>query len=220
MLYLRAMFTGLVETVGVLRKATGDSPRRLTIQSGIPAGEVSIGDSIAIDGCCLTVVEKGPDGLSFEAATETLRRTTLGGLRPGARVNLERALRVGDRLGGHLVSGHVDGLGTVTSRDQIESALYFGIEAPDDIAPLIASQGSIAVAGVSLTVTKVEGRTFWVGLIPHTLTATNLDALRLTHQVNLEADLIARYVQRLAAYGKDAGAGSLTTEFLNDKGFL
>jgi riboflavin synthase len=214
------MFTGLVETIGVVRRATGDSPRRLTLHSGIPQGEVALGDSIAIDGCCLTVVEKGEDGLSFEAATETLRRTTLGSLRPGAKVNLERALRLGDRLGGHLVSGHVDGLGTLTSREQIESALYLGVEAPADIAPLIASQGSVAVAGVSLTVTRVERRTFWIGLIPHTLAVTTLGALAVGDLINIEADLIARYVQRLATYGKDPGAGSLTVEFLKDKGFL
>jgi riboflavin synthase len=219
------MFTGLVETVGKVRRASGDSPRRLTIESSLPLAEIAIGDSIAIDGCCLTVVEKGNDGVTFEAATETLRRTTLGALKAGEPVNLERALRLGDRLGGHLVSGHVDGLGVVTSREQVESALYLGIEAPADIAPLIASQGSICVAGVSLTVTKVEGRTFWVGLIPHTLAVTTLERVKVSGRVNLEADLIARYVQRLMSFGptlQEASPkeASLTAEFLKDKGFL
>jgi riboflavin synthase len=214
------MFTGLVETIGSVRRATGDSPRRLTVTSSIANAEVAIGDSIAIDGCCLTVVEKGPEGLSFEAATETLRRTTLGSLRQGVRVNLERALRLSDRLGGHLVSGHVDGLGRVVSREKVDSALYFGIEAPADIAGLIASQGSVCVAGVSLTVTKVEGRVFTIGLIPHTVAVTTLDDLAVGSPVNLEADLIARYVQRLMGWEKATRAGSLTEEFLKDKGFV
>ena len=214
------MFTGLVETVGTVRSATGSSPRRLAIASSIPSAEVAIGDSIAIDGCCLTVVERGAEGLSFEAATETLKRTTLGSLKPGDRVNLERALRVGDRLGGHLVSGHVDGLGRLVVKEQRESALYLGIEAPADIAPLIASQGSVAVAGVSLTVTSVEGRVFYVGLIPHTLAVTTLGKLVVGAAVNLEADVIARYVQRLLSAGGVRPEGSLTLEFLKDKGFL
>lgn len=215
------MFTGLVEAVGRVRRATGESPRRLTIHSSIPAAEVEIGASIAIDGCCLTVVDKSSEGLSFEAATETLKRTTLGKLRAGDAVNLERAVRLGDRLGGHLVSGHVDGLGLVTSREQIDSALYLGIEAPADIAPLIASQGSITVAGVSLTVTRVDGPTFWIGLIPHTLAVTTLGELEVGARVNIEVDLIARYVQRLTTYGGGAAQpASLTREFLEDKGFL
>src|SRR5690349_9094281 len=118
------MFTGLVETVGRVRQARGDSPRRITIESSIPANEVGIGDSVAIDGCCLTVVQIQDDALSFEAATETLQRTTLGSLQTGARVNLERALRVGDRLGGHLVAGHVDAVGTVSTREKRGSAVY------------------------------------------------------------------------------------------------
>lgn len=214
------MFTGLVEAVGTVRQATGDSPRRLTIASALPSAEIAIGDSVAIDGCCLTVVEAAHDALTFEAATETLRRTTLGALRSGDTVNLERALRLGDRLGGHLVSGHVDGLGALRTREHVASALYLGIEAPDDVAPLIASQGSITVAGVSLTVTRVEGRLFEVALIPHTLAVTTLDKLRVGDGVNLEADLIARYVQRLTAYGRGGATGSLTPEFLKDKGFL
>lgn len=214
------MFTGLVETVGIVRQATGSSPRRVTISSSIATAEVAIGDSVAIDGCCLTVVAKSGDTLSFEAATETLERTTLGKLDKGAKVNLERALRLGDRLGGHLVSGHVDGLGKLVAKEMRGSALYLGVEAPEDVAHLIASQGSITIAGVSLTVTSVEGRVFYVGLIPHTLEVTTLGERERGDLVNLEVDLIARYLERLVEAKRPAGTPSLTREFLKDKGFL
>src|SRR5262249_29014993 len=157
--------------------------------------------------------------LSFEAATETLARTTLGELRPGDRVNLERALRVGDRLGGHIVAGHVDAVGTVDSVEQRGSALYLGIRAPDEVAPLVAPRGSVTLQGVSLTVTDVQGPVFYVGLIPHTVGVTTLGALRVGARVNLEADLIARYVARLLSYKPETGSGdrvqpsSLTVDF-------
>lgn len=214
------MFTGLIETLGSVRRLEGDSPRRITIASSIPEHEVAIGDSIAINGCCLTMVERQGQGLCFEAAAETLKRTTIGELRLGDKVNLERAMRLGDRLAGHLVSGHVDGVGQVQSRTIENGTLYLGIEAPTAIAPLIASQGSVAVAGVSLTVTQVRATMFWVALIAHTRHATTLDTLGSGARVNVEADLIARYVQRLQSCGKESSSASLTPEFLKDKGFL
>lgn len=193
------MFTGLVETVGEVTQAEGAAPLRLTVRAALPLTEIVLGESIAIDGCCLTVVQASADGLVFEAATETLQRTTLGKLRPGARVNLERALRFGDRLGGHLVAGHVDGVGTVHALEQIDSALYMSIAAPQDLAPLLAPRGSVTVAGVSLTVTAVRGAVFTVALIPHTLAVTTLKTFEVGDPVNLEADLLARYVERLLA---------------------
>lgn len=204
------MFTGLVECMGTIKEVTGRSPRRLCVDSSIPASEVGIGESIAIDGCCLTVVERGGRGLWFEAATETLKRTTLGALGPGDRVNLERALRLGDRLGGHLVLGHVDGIGKVEGREQIDSALYVHIAAPEEISRLIAARGSVTVAGVSLTVTEVRGHAFSVGLIPHTLAVTNLGTLETGNGVNLEADVIARHVERLMEGGDGQGRGAGT----------
>jgi riboflavin synthase len=212
------MFTGLVETTGVVRRATGDSPRRLVIESALPNDEIVIGESIAIDGCCLTVVEIGRDGLAFEAATETLARTTLGKLGAGARVNLERSLGVAGRLGGHIVTGHVDCVGTVRERNQRGSASFVGVEIAPDVARLTAARGSIALGGVSLTVTEVRGNVFFVALIPHTLAATNLDALQVGDPVNVEADILARYVDRLLE-ARSAG-GSLTEEYLKDNGFL
>ncbi|HSI05382.1 MAG TPA: riboflavin synthase [Myxococcota bacterium] len=191
------MFTGLVEAVGTVTQATGSSPRRITIHSAYDAAEVDIGASIAIDGCCLTVVEKAALGLTFEAATETLKRTTIGHLKEGSRVNLERSLKLGDRLDGHLVLGHVDGLGTIRERKQVDSAWYVAIEAPPDLAPLIATRGSVTIAGVSLTVVDVQGAVFQVGLIPHTWEVTTLADYVVGAPINLEADVMARYVQRL-----------------------
>ena len=215
------MFTGLIETLGTVRATTGTSPRRLTIASPIPAQETQLGDSVAIDGCCLTVVDIKPGELSFEAATETLERTTLGSLGPGSVVNLERALRVGDRLGGHLVAGHVDGVGTLRERTPRGSAIYFGFEAPPEVIRLTAARGSTCVAGVSLTVTDVDRSHLWVAVIPHTLEVTTLGRLQIGDQVNLEADLIARYVERLLQTGSAPAVPTsrLTLETLKDNGF-
>ncbi len=195
------MFTGLVETLGRVTAAVGRAPCRLTIQSNLPSEPISIGDSVAIDGCCLTVVHKAFDTLTFEAATETLARTTIGQLAAGSAVHLEQALRVGDRLGGHMVAGHVDGVGTVVRRDMRDQALYLGVRAPADVARLVAPRGSITVAGVSLTVTAIDDAVFEVCLIPHTLEVTHLGKLTVGQSVNLEADLIARYVERLMLVG-------------------
>ncbi len=213
------MFTGLVETTGVVSAATGESPRRLTIESALPAERVEIGASICIDGCCLTVVEKGVNTLSFEAATETLLRTTIGNLRKGDVVNLEQSLTPNSRLGGHYVMGHVDGVGKVVSAKRVQSALYVGIEAPKEIIRYIAPRGSITISGVSLTVTGVEDRIFFVGLIPHTLEVTAPGPWTVGNDVNLEVDVIARYLERLIQAGVTPEAKGLTEEFLKDKGF-
>lgn len=208
------MFTGLVETVGTLAAATGGNPRRLTIATSLASEPVRLGDSVAIEGCCLTVVAADARTLAFEAATETLTRTTLGKLNVGAPVNLERALRLGDRLGGHLVTGHVDGVGTVRARAQVGGSLQLTIEAPAELAHLTAARGSITVAGVSLTVASVSGRQFMVGLVPHTVSVTTLGDLKPGDSVNLEADLIARYLERMLT--KEIG---LTVETLAARGF-
>ncbi|MEL6547524.1 MAG: riboflavin synthase [Myxococcota bacterium] len=213
------MFTGLVETTGVVKAVRGDSPRRLTVESAIPTEQVEMGASICIDGCCLTVVEIGDRELSFEAATETLARTTIGRLAVGDVVNLEQSLTPSSRLGGHYVMGHVDGVGRVASADKRGSALYVGIDVPEEIARYIAPRGSITISGVSLTVTGVEGRRFFVGLIPHTLEVTAPGPWVVGNEVNLEVDVIARYLERLIQSGVTPGAGALTEQFLKDKGF-
>ena len=213
------MFTGLVESVGDIVRVSGRSPLRLEVSTDIAQEKIPLGASIAIDGCCLTVVAQEGNRLTFEAATETLARTTIGQLRPGSQVNLEQALLVGSRLGGHLVLGHVDGVGKVLTRENRRGAVYLGVQAPIEIRHLIAPQGSVTLAGVSLTVVAVDDAmgVFTVSLIPHTLNVTTLHALKVGSQLNIEVDVMARYVERLARpYVK----GKLTAETLADKGFV
>lgn len=213
------MFTGLVETTGQIEETRGENPRWLLVKSSLSPEDVEIGESIAIDGCCLTVVEKSERGLAFEAATETLKRTTLGQLRVGNTVNLERSLRVGDRLGGHLVSGHVDAVGNVVAVTQDGGARYIEIQLPDDLAPFVAGRGSVTVAGVSLTITAVTDSSFTVGLIPHTLEVTTLDGLSSGTPVNVEVDMMARYVHRILSTQKSDETTPLTFESLSLRGF-
>ena len=191
------MFTGIVAAVGTVRKATASrGGRRLAIDAGrLGLRDVAVGDSIAVDGVCLTVVAR--KGRTFEAdvSRETLACTA--GFAAGGRVNLEKAMRYSDRLGGHLVSGHVDGVGTVKRIVPAGGSRVLAIRAPAAITKYIARKGSIAVNGVSLTVNGVKGAEFTVNLVPHTLAATNLRALGAGDSVNLEADMLARYAERL-----------------------
>lgn len=200
------MFTGIVAAVGrIVSVARGPSARRLVVDAGaLDCADVAIGDSIAVAGCCLTVVEKDREGgatrLAFDVSAETLACTH--GLAAPGEVNLEKALRLADRLGGHLMTGHVDGVGTVASLARgtgtDAGSLRLDVDAPEALAPYIATKGSIAVDGVSLTVNGVAGTRFHVNLIPHTLAVTTLRRLAAGARVNLEVDLIARYVARHA----------------------
>ena len=199
------MFTGIVETTGTLaaREARGPGAR-LRVATSMGGGPLVIGESIAVHGACLTVQTIASDGFFCDASTETLARTTLGSLAVGARVHLERALAVGDRLGGHIVTGHVDGKVRLREREELGEAakLVFEIEDPP-LARFVAPKGSVAVDGVSLTVNGVAGAAFDVVIIPHTLTVTTLGALRPGDAANLEVDLLARYVARLLASPPD-----------------
>jgi riboflavin synthase len=192
------MFTGIVAAMGsVVSREDTDKGARIEIASGaLDMNDVRVGDSIAVDGCCLTVVERTPAGFLVDVSQETLDCTT--GFAPGRAVNLEKALRLADRLGGHLVSGHVDGVGEVTRFEQRGESWLLEVRVPDDLARYIARKGSITISGVSLTVNHVDGDRFDVNLIPHTLAVTNLQSLQAGAQVNLEVDLIARYLERLA----------------------
>lgn len=204
------MFTGIVQAVG---RITDTAPRgdglRLTIDAGtLPVADIGIGDSVAVNGCCLTVVEIAGSTLAFDASAETLRCTT--GLGRAGPVNMELALRLSDRLGGHLMTGHVDGVGTVRAiapvKDDPWGSVRLEVEVPPDLARFVAQKGSVAVQGVSLTVNEVEGASFAVNLIPHTLAVTTLSALVPGARVNIEIDLVARYVARLSEFGAtDAG---------------
>ena len=193
------MFTGIVTDVGRVAEVVSGGDTRFAIETGYDVDGIGIGASIACDGACLTVVSVGQGRFSVTASAETLACTTLGDWRVGRRVNLERALKVGDELGGHIVSGHVDGLAEVVERRPEGDSLRFLFEVPAQLAGFIARKGSIAVNGVSLTVNEVDGNRFGVNVIPHTQAATTFDACRVGDRVNLEIDLLARYVARLAA---------------------
>jgi riboflavin synthase len=194
------VFTGIVEGTGVVRAVRAhDRAARLAVDAGDHLRGARIGDSIAVNGVCLTVAATAGTVFEADLSAETLARTTLGDLRPGDAVNLERPLAVGDRLGGHLVQGHVDGVGRVIGRRGEGEASYLDIAAPRSLARYIVEKGSIAVDGVSLTVAAVSGDRFTVCLIPHTCAATTLGTLGSGAAVNLEADVLAKYVERLIA---------------------
>lgn len=203
------MFTGLVSDIGVVeRVAPRQGGARLTLRPGrLPVDDLAPGESVACSGACLTVVERGAGLVSFDAVPETLARTTLGAWRPGTRVNLERALALGDRLGGHLVAGHVDAVGEVLRRVPEGQGVRLTLALPAAIAPLVAEKGSVAIDGVSLTVARAGRADFDVALIPETLARTTLGDAHAGTRVNLEADVVARHVARLHAFaGVDAGA--------------
>mgnify|MGYP001828027646 CR=1 FL=1 len=218
------MFTGIIQSVGAicgLEDRSGDV--RLTIGVGkLDMADVALGDSIAVNGVCLTAVVLSSDAFGADVSRETLSLTTLGELRPGSRVNLEKALTLSTPLGGHLVSGHVDGVGQVLERRDDARSVRLRIEAPANLARYIASKGSICVDGTSLTVNKVEGARFELNIVPHTLEETVIGGYAAGTRVNLEVDLIARYLERLMLGEKaaDAPASALTEAFLARHGFL
>lgn len=217
------MFTGIIQDIGrvaALEHRDGDA--RLHIRTHkLPLGRVAIGDSIATGGVCLTAVALPGAGFAADVSGETLARTTMGGLRPGDAVNLEMALTPDTPLGGHLVSGHVDGVGELTERRQDGRSVRMTISAPRDLARYIATKGSICVDGVSLTVNAVAGAAFELNIVPHTLAETTLGDLRPGQPVNLEVDVIARYLERLLLGDDAAGSATgLTREFLARHGFV
>lgn len=203
------MFTGLIEDIGtVVRTDRRSDAAVLVIEPGsIATAELVTGESIAVDGVCLTVTEAVPSGFTVLAGAETLRRTTAGNLRVRSRVNLERALRAGDRLGGHLVSGHIDAVGEIVARRELGSNLDIEVRAPAAQLRYVVDKGSIAVDGISLTVNRVGPESFSVALIPHTVGATTLGAKAAGAPVNLEVDIIGKYVEKLLAGYPARGSG-------------
>ncbi|CAK0739367.1 Riboflavin synthase [uncultured Gammaproteobacteria bacterium] len=191
------MFTGIITDLGQVVAVAEGGITRLTVATGFETTEIPLGTSIACSGVCLTVVAVGEGRFSVDVSQETLDRTTLGSWLPGTPINLERALRFGDELGGHLVSGHVDGVATVVARWPEGDSLRFEIEVPEGLARFMAPKGSVALDGVSLTINEVEGRRFGVNVIPHTQACTTFGTLGIGQRLNLEVDLLARYVARL-----------------------
>jgi riboflavin synthase len=193
------MFTGIIQAVGKIEALTpvgGDL--RLSIDTGtLPLQDVKAGDSICVSGCCLTVIAKRERAFDADVSKETLSLTTLGGLKAGASVNLEKSLTLATPLGGHIVSGHVDGLGTVKSRREDARSMRFDIQVPADIKKYITHKGSVSVDGVSLTVNKVQDDVFDVNIIPHTMAHTTFSQYQPGSKVNLEVDVVARYVERM-----------------------
>lgn len=192
------MFTGLVEDIGTLSSIRPSGAGvRLTIRSGLPLDEVKLGDSIAVDGACLTAEAFEDGGFVVVAGRETLVKTSLAGAKPGRRVHLERAMRVGDRLDGHIVQGHVDGVGTVLSMDERQESWVLWMRVPPDLTKFVAPKGSITLDGVSLTVNEVVGERCRVNIVPHTARVTRLATFRPGQRVNIEVDVLAKYVERL-----------------------
>lgn len=218
------MFTGIIQAIGKvteLEARGGDV--RISLNSGkLSMAEASLGDSIAVNGVCLTVVEKSAKGFVADVSNETLSRTTLNSLNSGSAVNLEMALTPTTRLGGHLVSGHVDGQGEVLKCWSDGRSEKFHIQAPDQLAKYIAEKGSICVDGISLTVNKVEGAVFELNIVPHTLEETTMNEFQAGRKVNLEVDIIARYLERLILGDKaaDPKTGGISMELLQQQGFV
>ena len=218
------MFTGIIQAVGKitsLDRRGGDM--RIGIDTGkLPMTDVALGDSIAVSGVCLTVIGMSDAGFQADVSGETLRRTIVGGLSLNDEVNLEKALTLSTHLGGHLVSGHVDGVGHVVSRSADSRSVQFTLRAPDELARYIAAKGSITVDGVSLTVNAVDGAEFELNIVPHTLAETTLSGYRAGHKVNLEVDLVARYLERLLLGERAAepATGGVTLEKLMESGFF
>lgn len=218
------MFTGIIEALGEIRALTpkGGDVRLYVATGKLDLTDVKLGDSIAVNGVCLTAVELPGDGFWADVSRETLSLTSLGSLKPGSRVNLEKALMPTSRLGGHLVSGHVDGLGEVVSRADNARAVQFRLRAPAELARYIALKGSITVDGVSLTVNAVDGAEFELTIVPHTLGETIMADYRPGRRVNLEVDLLARYLERLLLGDKaaESSKGGVTEHFLAEHGYL
>ena len=218
------MFTGIIQAVGEIQaiEPKGEDVRMRINTGKLDLGDVQLGDSIATNGVCLTAIELPGDGYVADVSGETLAKTTLDRLKVGTPVNLEKALTPTTRLGGHLVSGHVDGVGEVVSRTPAGRSIKFVIKAPVELAKYIAPKGSICVEGISLTVNEVRGAEFDLNIVPHTLQETTMQHLHAGSPVNLEVDIIARYLERLLLGDKaaEANAAGISEQLLRESGFM
>lgn len=213
------MFTGLTETVGIIAALDRRGEAALLrVESGLPVSEVAIGDSVAVNGACLTVTAKSETTLTFDVSPESLSSTTIGGLRNGSLVNLERALRLGDRLGGHIVTGHVDCIARLIRMKEVSGNHILEFSLPPASARYLVAKGSVTIDGISLTVNSVSGDGFSINIIPHTFSNTTLAEIRTGQQVNIETDIIGKYVERLTQPWKSGGGLSMQT--LAENGFI
>jgi riboflavin synthase len=194
------MFTGIITDIGTVREIRPGGDTTFVIETHLDLGDLALGASIACSGVCLTAIDHGVDWFAVQASAETLSRSTLKDWRVGSRVNLERALKLGDELGGHIVSGHVDAVAEIVERRKDGDSERFAFRVPDEFARAVASKGSVALDGVSLTVNEVQGNRFGVNLIPHTLAQTTFGAAKIGDRINFEIDLLARYVARLTGH--------------------
>lgn len=214
------MFTGLIEAIGTVRSIRqGSGPARLTLDLGAITSELELGESVAVNGVCLTVTEFGGSEASFDVVPETLKRSGLARLSSGDKVNIERALKAGARLGGHFVQGHVDGIGRVSRINRTAGAVEIEISASPEVMEIVAPKGSIAVDGISLTVAQRKADRFTVAVIPHTLENTTLSRASQGTEVNLETDILGKYVQGLLK-GHTQQEGGVTQDMLHDAGFM
>lgn len=218
------MFTGLIEEVGEITSVTrkGNSAQ-ITVRAGKILKDTKIGDSISTNGVCLTVTEKTSNTFTVDVMPETMKRTNLKNFKYGSKVNLERALRVGDRLDGHMVSGHVDGLGKIANYLKEDNAVWITVEADKSLLKYIIEKGSIAIDGTSLTVAYVDDRSFKVSIIPHTGEATTLLDKKIGYEVNLECDMVGKYIEKFMKYEEDKSEESnsnLNEDFLRQNGFM
>ena len=215
------MFTGIVEELGTIRSIQrGTHSAVLSIGAGVVLSDLKIGDSVAVNGVCLTATSVDSGGFTADVMHETLDRSSLGALTVGGRVNLERAMAANGRFGGHIVAGHVDGVGTIAAIEKDDNAIWFTITAPAQVLRYVVEKGSIAIDGISLTVARVETDRFAVSVIPHTAAVTLLGQRRTGDRVNLESDLVGKYVERLLRPApEEKGQSRLTMEFLTQHGF-
>ncbi len=213
------MFTGIIEEIGIIARMTrGAQSEQIVIQAEKILEDCKIGDSIAVNGACLTVVKTGADSFTADVSPETLRRTNLGELSSGDRVNLERSLKLQDRLGGHIVLGHVDEVGLITNMQVEDNATIMRVAVSGDALRYIVQKGSVCVNGVSLTIANLLEDSFDVSLIPHTKAVTTMGTKKVGDQVNIEVDILGRYVERLLS--QETKQSSISMEFLSKHGFL
>lgn len=215
------MFTGIVEELGTIRSIKkGDKSSKLVIEAKVVLDDSKIGDSIAVNGVCLTVTQLGQNEYEADVMAETIHRSTLGNLSIGAKVNLERAMAANGRFGGHIVSGHIDGTGNISGIQKEDNAIWYTIKAEEALLRYIVEKGSITIDGISLTVAYVDKTCFKVSIIPHTQMVTNLGCRKIGDDVNLECDIIGKYIEKLIISEQQEKKSNLSEQFLMEHGFL